>query len=103
MGPMMPAFGGTGIVVLTLAGLLLMAMLIVVAVVALTIWRRDQMTGASRPTVAPADLLRQRYARGEITRDQYRQTLLDLLQDRYARGEIDLVELEARAKPLIAE
>lgn len=82
--------------------MLFVVLLVVVGIVAFTVWSRGQ-AASRRVEQSPADLLRERYARGEITREQYHQTLLDLLQDRYVRDEITLEELEARAKRLIAE
>lgn len=44
----------------------------------------------------PDEILRERFARGEVTRDQYREATVDLLKDRYVRGELTLEEYEAR-------
>ncbi len=69
---MMGAFG--------LIGLLFNA-LIIVGIVALVIWavRRFSAPGHQASTAqAPRELLQARYARGEITREQYQQMLNDL-------------------------
>ncbi len=47
---------------------------------------------------SPAEILRGRYARGEISRDQYREALLDVLKDMCVRGEITVDEFDARAE-----
>ncbi len=44
----------------------------------------------------PEEILRERFARGEVTRDQYRESVVDMLKDRYVRGELTLEEYEAR-------
>ncbi len=44
----------------------------------------------------PEEILRERFARGEVTRDQYREAIVDMLKDRYVRGELTLEEYEAR-------
>lgn len=63
---------------------------------------RDKRATAAAPR-APVDVLRDRYARGEITRETYRQALADVLKDRYVRGEITLDEFEARLERLLSE
>ena len=45
---------------------------------------------------SPEEILRERFARGEVTRDQYREAMVDMLKDRYVRGELTLEEYEAR-------
>ena len=47
---------------------------------------------------APEDILRERFARGDLTRDQYRDSVVDMLKDRYVRGELTLEEYEARVE-----
>ncbi len=64
---------------------------------------RQNRAGAERPELAASELLRQRYARGELTRKEYRGSLVDMLADRYAQGEIDLGEYEARLAHLVGE
>lgn len=51
---------------------------------------------------APADILRERYAKGEINREQYREALVDFLKDRYVHGEITLDEFEERVEKLFS-
>jgi uncharacterized membrane protein len=61
-------------------------------------------TGAGGPPPqSAAALLRERYARGELAREQYMTMLEDLLKDRYVRGELDLDEYEARLDELLRE
>ena len=51
--------------------------------------------GERRPS-SPEAVLRDRFARGELTRRAYREALLEGLKDRYVRGELDLEEYETR-------
>lgn len=44
----------------------------------------------------PEEILRERFARSELTRDQYREAVVDMLKDRYVRDELTLEEYEAR-------
>jgi putative membrane protein len=44
----------------------------------------------------PEEILRERFARGELTQDQYREAVVDMLKDRYVRDELTLEEYEAR-------
>lgn len=57
---------------------------------------------APRP-MGPEALLRERYARGELTRAQYREALVDVLKDRYVRGELELEAYEAQLARLLEE
>ena len=50
------------------------------------------------PTATPEEILRARFARGELTRDQYRESVVELLKDRYVRDELTLEEYEARVE-----
>jgi uncharacterized membrane protein len=50
---------------------------------------------------APEEMLRQRFARGELSEDRYQESILELLKDRYVSGELPLEEYEARAGVLI--
>lgn len=73
--------GGGGILLwLLLAGL---ALLVVAAVVALIVWAimRSQKSSGGAPGKEGAALtvLQERYARGEITRDQYEEMRRDLM------------------------
>lgn len=85
-------------------GFMLLVVVFVIRPVALAIAR---FIGGTRADVeatedhrTPAEILRDRYARGEITQEQYRGTLLDILKDMYVRGEITVDEFEARAEKL---
>lgn len=51
----------------------------------------------------PEEVLRQRYARGELTRDQYQEAIIELLKGRYVTGEMSLEEYEARVATLIGD
>lgn len=48
----------------------------------------------------PVDLLRRRYAAGEIGQTAFRQGLVDLLKERYVGGELTLGEFESRVRHL---
>lgn len=63
--------------------------------------RAQQRTRAR--SVSPDQLLRVRFASGEITRQQYQDALVDILKDRYIRGEIELNEFDDRLTRLLAE
>jgi uncharacterized membrane protein len=92
--------GGTALLVVVI---LLIFVLVAVGAVGFALWHHYTIPGGSRPRPSPADLLRERYARGEISREQYRQALLDLLQDRYVRGEIGLEQLEERSARVLSD
>ena len=49
---------------------------------------------------SPVDVLRRRYAAGEIGQTAFRAQLTDLLQERYVRGDLTLAEFEARVRQL---
>lgn len=48
----------------------------------------------------PVDLLRRRYAAGEIGQTVFRRQLTDLLKERYVRGDLTLAEFESRVHHL---
>ena len=81
-GGMMNGFGGFGL----LGGLisLIFNLAIVIGIVILIVWAVKRFTGGSvnlnQPSggQSPREILQTRYARGEITRDQYQQMLSDL-------------------------
>ena len=52
--------------------------LVVVGVVVLVKWLADQSTGMGTPDKSALDILRERYARGEIDREEYEQKKRDL-------------------------
>ena len=49
---------------------------------------------------SPVDVLRRRYATGEIGQTAFRQQLTDLLKERYVRGDLTLAEFESRVRHL---
>ncbi len=51
----------------------------------------------------PEEVLRQRYARGELTRDQYQDAIMELLKGRYVTGEMTLEEYETRVSTLLGD
>jgi uncharacterized membrane protein len=98
MGPTISAGAGLGLIMFILGMLILSLAIGTVAVF---------MTGPRgyprRVALSPTEVLRDRYARGELSQNQYREALLDLLKDRYARGEIDLEDYEARSQELLVD
>jgi len=52
---------------------------------------------------SPAEILRNRYARGEISQEQYREALMDVLKDMCVRGEITMDEFDSRAQKLYSQ
>lgn len=48
----------------------------------------------------PVDVLRRRYASGEIGQTEFRARLVELLKERYVRGDLTLLEYESRVKHL---
>ena len=49
---------------------------------------------------SPVDVLRRRYAAGEIGQTAFRGQLTDLLKERYVRGDLTLAEFESRVRQL---
>lgn len=82
MGGGMMGLGGFGL----LGGLigLILNLVIVIGIVVLVIWAVKRFTSGgtswNQPSgsQSPREILQARYARGEITRDQYQQMLQDL-------------------------
>ena len=75
----MMGFGGLGLIGL------LFNLVIIVGIVVLVVWAVRRFTGGSsnwnqlaEGNQSPRDILQARYARGEITREQYQQMLNDL-------------------------
>ncbi|MBI4505989.1 MAG: SHOCT domain-containing protein, partial [Chloroflexi bacterium] len=68
----------------------------------LGVWRSGARATVDRPRSAD-DLLSERFARGELTRQQYQEALVDILKDRYVRGEVDLEGYEAHLALLLGE
>ncbi len=68
---MMGAYGWTGMI---------FNLLILVGVIILVVWavRRFTERGGQSGSQSARDIVQQRYARGEITREQYQQMLNDL-------------------------
>ena len=105
MGPMMGGWqkgGGTVIGWETPAVVVLLLVALLLAGVALAGWHGSGIRFGRREG-SPGETLRERYARGELTKQQYQEALVDLLQDRYVRGEIDLGEFETRLAGLLGE
>ncbi len=77
----MGGFGGLGWIGMILN--LVFTLGLIVGIVWLVVWAVRRFTTAARPgqvenTISARDLLQIRYARGEISRDQYQQMLADL-------------------------
>ena len=77
-GGMMGGFGGMGL----FGGLigLIFNLLILVGIVLLVVWavKRFTSSNTSSGIQTPKEILQSRYARGEITREQYQQMLTDV-------------------------
>lgn len=77
-GGMMGGFGGGGLI-----GLIL-NLAIIIGIVILVVWAVKRFTSGTANgnqtsgNQSPREILQARYARGEITRDQYQQILQDL-------------------------
>lgn len=77
---MMSGWGGGMFPFSGIFGLLILALVIVAVVwVVRTILRSQNRTSLTRGASAGLDVLDQRYARGEINRDEYQQKRADLL------------------------
>ncbi len=85
MGFGMMGWGGFGFSPLWWIFMLLFWVLIIGGIAMLLVWlfRQAPRTGAGAgpPTSRPLDILRERYARGEITREQYAEMRRDLEQE----------------------
>jgi putative membrane protein len=88
---MMPGFGWGGYGSFGLIGGiigLLVTMIILIGLVVLVVWAVRRITGSQQGSLYPTsqnpnaltagEILAQRYARGEITREQYQQMLEDI-------------------------
>lgn len=97
MGPMMGGPWGGG----TTAWLVLVVLLVLaLGLVALVVW---DVRGERRWPRSPDEILRERYARGELGRQEYLDALADVLKDRYIRGELTSDEYETRLGLLLRE
>ncbi len=79
MGPGM--MGGFGLPFLGGIGMLLFGAFIIIGMVLLVVWfaqNAGQFTTAARSGESPSDILKVRYAKGEITREQYEAMRRDL-------------------------
>lgn len=78
MGGGMMGYGGWGL----FGGIigLVFNLLILVGIVLLVVWAVKRFTGnnSSPTSQSPREILQARYARGELTREQYQQMLSDL-------------------------
>ena len=74
------AYGWIGLVINAVITIALIVALIVLIVWAIRGIRRGSMSagGQNPPTASARDIAQMRYARGEITREQYQQILTDL-------------------------
>lgn len=59
-------------------GMVLFWVLIIVAIVALVRWLSGKTSGANLPEKTPIQILQERYARGEIDREEYQRKKADL-------------------------
>jgi uncharacterized membrane protein len=107
--------GGIGGMAMVRGGFMMSQMLfpfLIIAFIALIVrprsgWheRRRAFDPPPPPTVVgtPEEVLRQRYARGELTRDQYQDAIMELLKSRYVTGEMTLEEYETRVGTLLGD
>jgi uncharacterized membrane protein len=58
---------------------------------------------AERIQDSPVDVLRHRYAAGEIGQTEFRRQLVDLLKERYVRGDLTLAEFEVRVRHVLRD
>lgn len=100
MGPMMDGWTGwSGGAFVGWGALLLVGLFVTVFAVTRSVRHGGATTPRTR-RASPEETLRERYARGELTRQQYREALEDILKDRYVRDEITLEEFEKRVDQL---
>jgi hypothetical protein len=59
---------------------------------------RRRLAASPPDTVSPVDVLRRRYAAGEIGQAEFRRRLVDLLKERYVHGGLTLAEYESRVR-----
>ena len=106
--------GGIGRMAMIGGGFIMTQMLfpfLLIAVIMLLVrprdgWReRRRVYSPPAPPISgtPEEVLRQRYARGELSRDQYQDAIMELLKGRYVTGEISLEDYEARVATLIGD
>lgn len=88
-----------------LAALAVGAAVVLLGAAVVLLGRGARSTAAPRPgtleLAAPELELRSRYARAELTREEYREALVDVLKDRYVRGELELEAYEAQLARLL--
>ena len=102
MGPMMDGWQGGGWTAVGWLG----PGLVLVIVILFAVTRAARHSGGARPNrrrTSPEETLRERYAQGELTRQQYKEALEDILEDRYVRGEVTLEEFEERLGQLVGK
>jgi uncharacterized membrane protein len=100
MGPMMdgwPGWNGTFAVWL----IPFLAVLIVALFAVTRAVRRSRGNQTSLRRGTPMETVGERYALGEVTRQQYQEALEEELKDRYVRDEINLEEFEKRIDRLV--
>ncbi len=100
MGPMMGGWGGAAWDPTVFVLLLAVVLVAGAGIVALVLWQDRSLPGHRS---SPEEALRDRYSRGELSREQYRQALVDILKGRYVRGELDVERYEADLERLLAE
>lgn len=111
MGPMGPMgqgmqgmstwMGGWGAAMMGFAPLLAIVLLLAIAAVLVAVIRLRVSEGPQTARRSPEEVLRERYAGGEIGWNEFRAGLLNLLRSRYIRGELTTDEYEARVEHLL--
>lgn len=70
-----PGMGGWMMALMIIGNVMFWTMLVLGAVVVVRFIRRDSAGGPGYPELAPQQLLAERFARGEITEDEYTRAL----------------------------
>lgn len=96
MGPMMN-YSNDWLIIVLVAPFILVVGAIAFVIVG------SRGTRNTQKSLSAEEFLRERYAKGEISRQQYLDALVDILKDRCTRGEIELDEYERRLDLLLQE
>lgn len=102
MGPMGPMMGGGTWGAAWFLLVLVVLLVVALATIAGFAWGGGRVENRRRPRT-PEAMLRERYARGELTQQQFQEALVDLLKDRYVRGELTVEAYETRLQRLLEE
>ena len=104
MGPMMDGWQGGGAVVGWIGPAVVVFMFVLFLLFAVT--RVVPHGGDNRPKTrlrSTEETLRERYAKGELSRQQFHEALEEMLKDRYVRGEVTFDGFESRLDRLFGK